>query len=177
VRVHPLSRSCSHAGDAMFYNADEVFEMAEQMERNGHRFYLDAAERAKDVSLARLLKRLADMEKDHEELFAGMRRELAEGTSQLAFDPDSDAVHYLQAVADTQVFNVYGDLAQRLQEAQSQEEVLRLGIALEKESVVYYVGVRDLVPQELGRGNIDWLIEQEMSHVTDLAAQLGKLPS
>ena len=37
------------------FNADEVFEMAEQMERNGAKFYRDAAETAADASNKEML--------------------------------------------------------------------------------------------------------------------------
>ena len=37
------------------FNADEVFEMAEAMERNGAKFYRKAAENATDAEIKRLL--------------------------------------------------------------------------------------------------------------------------
>ena len=41
------------------FNADEVFEMAEQLERNGNAFYLKAAESVKDPGHVSLLRKLA----------------------------------------------------------------------------------------------------------------------
>jgi len=53
--------------------------------------------------------------------------------------------------------------------------VLRLALGFEKDSVVFFLGIRELVPAELGKDRIDWLIRQEMAHITDLASQLRSL--
>ena len=55
------------------FNADEVFEMAEQMERNGAKFYRDAAENTADPSNKEMLIGLSKMEETHEKMFASMR--------------------------------------------------------------------------------------------------------
>ena len=69
------------------FNADEVFEMAERIERNGGRFYRAAAE--KFPAVRELLLELAEMEDDHERTFANMRAELStKETAQTVFDPD-----------------------------------------------------------------------------------------
>ena len=71
------------------FNADEIFEMAGQIERNGARFYRKAAERA-DGECREMLLRLAAKEEDHERTFAAMRAEL--GPQQpTTFDPDNEA--------------------------------------------------------------------------------------
>ncbi len=73
---------------AMPFNADEVFEMAEQIERNGGKFYRAAAE--KFPAVRELLLKLAEMEDNHERTFANMRAELStKETAQTVFDPDS----------------------------------------------------------------------------------------
>jgi hypothetical protein len=38
------------------FNADEILEMAEQIERNGARFYRKAAELVKDAAVSKLLQ-------------------------------------------------------------------------------------------------------------------------
>jgi rubrerythrin len=58
------------------FNADEVFEMAEQLERNGAKFYRDAAEGDVDQSNKQMLLDLSAMEEDHEKTFQSMRAEL-----------------------------------------------------------------------------------------------------
>ena len=55
---------------SIFFNPDEILEMAEQIERNGARFYRQAAQGAQDAGVRELLQKLATMEDGHEKLFA-----------------------------------------------------------------------------------------------------------
>ena len=160
-------------GMATIYNADEVFKMGEQIERNGRRFYLRAAGQCKDAAVKALLLRLADMEADHEAIFAKMRKDIArQGLPQIEYDPEAQASLYLQASADTHVFNVYQDQAALLKGKDSAEDILTIAIRFEKDTVVFFLGVKDVVPAHLGKDRIDWLIQQEMSHIVDLTSQL-----
>jgi len=59
------------------FSADDVFEMAEQLEKNGAKFYRQAAADVSGDEAKTLLKELAAMEDDHEKTFAAMRAELA----------------------------------------------------------------------------------------------------
>ena len=59
------------------FNADEVFEIAEQIERNGVKFYRSAAEKIQDADKKKLLTDLAEMEVEHEQTFKALRSELS----------------------------------------------------------------------------------------------------
>ncbi len=54
----------------------------------------------------------------------------------------------------------------------SPDEVLRAAIGFQKDTIVFFLGVRQMVPDELGRDELDRLIEEEMDHVTSLTRQL-----
>ena len=87
------------------FNADEIFEMAEQMERNGENFYKNAAATIDDEAHKKLLLELAAMEVDHEKTFKAMRSDLkAAEKSATVFDPEGEAALYLRALVDTRVF-------------------------------------------------------------------------
>ena len=60
-------------------------------------------------------------------------------------------------------------------EDMSEEEILKIAIGLEKESIVFYVGIKDIVPKSLGKDKIDAIIREEMSHVVLLSDQLKNL--
>ena len=110
------------------FNADEVFEMAQQMERNGAKFYRDAAETAADSSNEELLLTLSKMEEAHEKMFESMRADLtaAEKTSTV-FDPSGEASLYLRALVDSRVF------FKKEIDVTSMEEILKSAIEAEKE--------------------------------------------
>ena len=67
------------------FNADDVFEMAEQLERNGAKFYWDSAASVEGDSAKELLVKLASMEMDHEKTFIQMRADLAEAYLRFLF--------------------------------------------------------------------------------------------
>ena len=86
-------------------NADEIFEMAEQIERNGASFYRKAAESIDDPAGKKLLLNFAAMEDEHEKTFAALRKDLSEKEkTATTFDPEGEAALYLRALADVRVF-------------------------------------------------------------------------
>ncbi|HRS71257.1 MAG TPA: ferritin family protein, partial [Anaerohalosphaeraceae bacterium] len=62
---------------AITFNADEIFEMAEEIERNGAAFYREAAAKASREDIKKMLLDLAAMEEGHEQTFAQMRKKLS----------------------------------------------------------------------------------------------------
>ncbi len=113
------------------FNADEVLEMAEQIERNGAKFYRAAAE--KFSGIRQVLLDLAAMEDEHEKIFADMRAQLS-GREQepVVFDPDNEAQMYLQVVADGHVFDTKADPAEKLKGKDKPEDVLQTAITMKR---------------------------------------------
>lgn len=158
------------------FNADEIFEMAEQIERNGARYYRRAAEGAVGQRNRQLLLHLAAMEDEHEKVFASMRVDLSTGEGQSSvFDPDGQAAHYLRAMADEHVFDVKADPTELLTGKETMEDILQIAMGMEKDSIVFYLGMRDLVPESLGKGRIDGIIREEMDHLATLGKELAGL--
>ena len=149
------------------FNADDIFEIAEQLERNGAQFYRTAAESTQDADARELLLKLAAMEDDHEKTFAQMRSELkASEKKATVFDPEGDAVAYLRALADTRVF------FEKPIDTSSLEAILKDAITAEKDSIVFYLGMREAVPADLGRHRLDDVIQEEMGHIRLLSKSL-----
>ena len=42
------------------------------------------------------------------------------------------------------------------------EEVLQTAIGLEKDSIIFYVGIEELVPEKLGKDKVNDIIKEEM---------------
>lgn len=162
------------------FNADEVFEIAEQIERNGVRFYREAAENISDASVHSLFLDLAAMEAEHEKVFASMRADLAdEEREHTVFDPEGEAALYLRALADFQVFGKEEEenfiLSGDLIEQEKIRKILKAAIGLEKESIVFYLGMKELVPTKFGKDKIDKIIKEEMGHIRFLSGLQKKL--
>jgi rubrerythrin len=149
------------------FNADEIFEMAEQLERNGSKFYRTAAETVTLPEESALLLKLAAMEDEHEKTFQRMRSELGDQEkTTTAFDPGGEAAHYLRALADTRVF------FEKKIDISSMKEILKAAIEAEKESIVFYLGMREAVPGKLGKRRLDDIIKEEMGHIRLLSREL-----
>jgi rubrerythrin len=156
------------------FNADEVFEMAEQIERNGAKFYLAAAKRFPGVR--DVLLDLAAMEDDHEKTFAAMRAEVSAGGSAIdgpVFDPDGEAQMYLRAMAGGHVFNVKADPVEQLAGKDTAEDVLKMAIGLEKDSIAFYVGLKEGVSRNAGRDKVEAIIKEEFGHIATLSEKLA----
>jgi rubrerythrin len=149
------------------FNADDIFEMAQQLERNGAQFYRKAAASLKENAARDLLFRLAGMEDEHEKTFAQMRSQLKDSEKiSTVFDPQGEAAEYLKALADTRVF------FEKKIDTSSLEEILKEAITAEKDSIVFYLGMRNAVPEKLGRSRLDEIISEEMGHIRQLSKEL-----
>jgi len=163
---------------SIVFNADEVLQIAEQIERNGASFYRKAAQHTPDANARQMLLDLAQMEDDHEKTFADMRLTLSQQQkTTTVFDPEDQAGKYLNALADRRVFDITADPTDKLTGSESLEEVLRIAIDAEKDSIVFYVGIKDMVPEKLGKGRVDGVINEEMGHITLLSTALGSAGS
>jgi rubrerythrin len=149
------------------FNADEVFEIAEQIERNGANFYRNVAEKITDSDKKQLLTDLAEMEDEHEQTFKSLRSELSTDEKiQTTFDPEGESERYLRALADTRIFY------EKKVDITSFEEILKSAIIAEKDSIVFYLGMKDVVPAHLGKQKLDDIIKEEMGHIRLLSKEL-----
>jgi len=157
------------------FSADEILAMAEQVERNGDRFYRLAAERQSDREAAGLFLRLAGMEQEHLQTFSDMRARLTEEERKpVTFDPYDESKLYLRAMADRNIFRI-ANPAQKLSGQETTEQVLEIGIQAEKDSIVFYLGLKDLVPARLGLGRVEAVIKEEMGHLATLSEMLAEV--
>ena len=147
------------------FNAFEAFEIAEQIERNGARFYRKAAEMFDDARVSGLFLKLAEWEKVHEELFADMRKQLSEQGRRLRTFDLEDAPLDAKAMAGLATFGLTPDPSGELHGAESRQDVLKIAVQKEKDSIVYYTGLKDFVPPDAGRDKIDDVIKEELRHI------------
>jgi len=149
------------------FNAKEILEMAAIIEKNGHDFYKKAAEDVKDADIKIFLLELAEMELKHEVTFQEMKAGLtSKEKADVVFDPDDESALYLQALADTRVF------FEKKIDTSSAQEVLKEAIVAEKESIVFYLGMRDMVSDDAGKAKINGIIKEEMSHIQIISTKL-----
>ncbi len=155
------------------FNAAEILEMAQGMERDGAEFYRQAAAGAAGAGSSKLLLELAAMEDDHEQVFTAMADELGPAdTGQTVFDPEGVGAMYLQALVDGTVFKPPQRPAERLEAMTSIQEILTTAIELEKESILFYMGMKAAGPAGSTQEAIEKIIAEEMGHVSTLQEAL-----
>ena len=158
------------------FNADDILRIAEQIEINGFKFYLKAADLTEDKETKQVLTDLAKMENEHQQTFATMRAHLkAKEKKQGTFDPLDEATAYLQAFANGHVFDTKTDATELLTGKETSEEILKMAIGREKDAIVFFLGIGQVVPKELGQKRVDKIIGEEMSHITMLSNRLAIL--
>jgi rubrerythrin len=161
---------------AMAFNADEIFEMAEEVERNGAKFYREVAAKASDRKTKEMFLGLAAMEDGHLRTFREMRAALSDqekgGTT---FDPDNEAALYLQAMADAKGFEGMRSPTEKLTGRESMPELLEIAIDAEKNSVMFYVGLKGMVAARAGKDKVEGVIREEVGHVAQLRRELAAI--
>jgi rubrerythrin len=157
-------------------SVDEVLEIAQLLERNGARFYRRASQAFTDSPGRELLLDLAIAEDEHERLFTAMRAEVSPRERQRGLDdPYAKAAAYLRGMVDGQLFDVKADPSERLTGKETPEEIIKTAIGLEKEAIIFYLGVKDMVPEGPGSHRIDAIIKGEMGHIASLNEALASV--
>jgi rubrerythrin len=157
------------------FNADEILAIAEQIEQNGAAFYDEAAARATQPELQRLLSELAQWEGEHRHVFASMRGELTEREREpITYDPDGQLVDYLKVIADQQVFSRGRTPLSLLGDPPDEGRIIRAAIALEHESIAFYAAMTPVLPPRLGRPRLAAIIQEEYSHIVRLSGKAGR---
>ena len=151
------------------FSPNDIFEIAIRIEKNGTTFYNNAAEKTDNEEQKKFLLELADMEKNHVKTFTNMKNKLKEKqTLSEVFDPDDENSLYLKALADTRVF------FQKKEPDYSFKGILRSAIQAEKDSIVFYLGMKEMVSTKDGKTKIDEIIKEEMNHIRILAGKLSE---
>ncbi|MCF7974213.1 MAG: ferritin family protein [Phycisphaerae bacterium] len=158
------------------FNADEIFEMAEQIERNGARFYRDAAAQVPDAKTRQFLESLGEMEDTHLAIFSTMRTELTgSDTEMITYDPDDQGALYLQAMADAHGTEGRISVAQPLTGKETLQEIIEIALKAEKNSICFYLGLKDLIPSESSKEQVSKIIKEEMGHIAVLQKKFSTL--
>jgi len=149
------------------FNMNDIFEIAVRIEKNGAVFYRNAAKKINDEQNKKFLLDLAEMEDDHSVTFSNMQKELKiQETMTTDFDPDDENLAYLKTLADTRIF------LKNDQPDESLQHILTTAIQTEKDSIAFYLGMKELVPANSGKEKINDIIKEEMNHIKILAEKL-----
>ncbi len=158
---------------SVIFNIDEVLQMAAQIELNGARFYRTAAESNEEGR--ELLTQLAEEEDQHFKIFESLRQNLATPLSgETAYDPDNQVLLYLQVMANEHVFDM-NDAEKMVTDAHTLKDIIKIALQAEKDSIAFFVGLKELVPQKAGKERMGQIIREEMSHIKWLSDKVKEM--
>jgi rubrerythrin len=148
----------------------DIIDVAVQTEIRGHGFYQQAAQRAQRAEVRELFEYLAREEQRHAKLFGGLSGAIVV----TEIDPTTwdEAAAYIAATVDAAFFGSGGAIRSVPQGA-SIADMLQAAIGFEKETLLYFYSIRDLV-QPANRALVDDIIAEEKRHVTRLTQMLAK---
>lgn len=159
------------------YNAEDIYSIGVEVEKNGQAFYAEAAKIAKDEDSKKLLEELASWELGHVSLFDELKNDLPDAvrSGEDMFDIDNDVAKYFKAAADSHVFKKGVDIKKLLGEINDTLGVFKMALRFEKDSVVLYQGMKNMVSESMGKDKVDKLIEEEMIHVSMMQERISQL--
>ncbi|MFH1114508.1 MAG: ferritin family protein [Pseudomonadota bacterium] len=158
----------------VFGTADDVFTMAVRIEENGEAFYRGAAAISQSSEAKQILEQLAEMEAGHVLTFKTLRSLLPDSLpADAVWDPEGLAESYLQATADTHIFTKE-KAEDRLKNVKSPIDVFDVALQFEKDSVTFFLGMKEILPDPNGKSEIDRLILAEMGHINMLSGALKR---
>ena len=148
------------------YHGNELIDVAIGIERRGIMFYDVLARSTNNARAREVFQYLAGMEREHIRAFEGMltaadRKEHPETYA-------GEYGDYLQALADNAVFTDDSITSDLVSQADNDLAAVELGIGAEKDSILFYYEMMDLVPRR-ERVMIGKIITEEKSHLRQLA--------
>lgn len=159
---------------SIFFSGRELVEIALGIERNGAAFYDSLAKSATNVMAQGVYKSLADKERAHIEIFQNMLSLVGE------YQPPETYTEqyalYFKALVGSAVFSDDQVAREMAQKVGSDAEAIQIGIGAEKDSILFYSEMRDLVHRS-DREVINKIIEEEKAHLrqlSDLKKSLSK---
>ena len=151
----------------LVYNAEEIFQMGIEIEKNGLAFYTAAAKASKNEQAKKLCEELGSWESKHVALFEELKAQLpASAGHEPVYDPDDELGLYLKAAADSHIFIGTKEISTLVENAKSALDILELALTFEKDSVVLYTTMKSMVPERLGKNEIDKIIYEEIQHIS-----------
>jgi rubrerythrin len=157
---------------SIVFSAGELINIAIGIEQRGITFY-DIMSRSTDNAQARdIFEGLVGMERQHLRVFQDMLGET--GGQPPPEVSGQEYAGYFQAILDTAVFTDDMITSEMATGVASDVQAIELGIGAEKDSILFYYEMRDLMPHRFA-ALVSSIIAEEKSHLQQLTGIKKKL--
>ena len=157
----------------MSYSANEVMQLAMQIEENGARFYNEASQLVQDEGASQLFKYLAREEERHMDIFEKIAANLAVDSTPYE---DETAELYLKSLVDSRFFTDLDGVLARVKRGEVVnviKEVVQYALGVEKETLLFYYSLLDSAAAN--KSLFEEIIAEEKNHVVKLNEILSLL--
>lgn len=149
------------------FEASQALDMAMQVEENGEAFYEAAATRSDDAEVKGLFEELATLERRHYEVFEDMAQ--TEGSPpEPSGEEVGDYASFLRVALNHAVFDGPDKALRMAEEASDRDVALRAAMGFEKDTMLFYYDLREMV-DDADRATITDIINEEKQHLRRLA--------
>ncbi len=155
-----------------FFTLAEVLEMAVAIEEKGKAYYQGFAQKAPNAKLKELFRFLAEEETRHQIKFQELHQKNIVSPPPLPYDW-AEVQRYLKVITDSRFFAPGERGIGKVGSGKNEEEVIRLAIGFEKETILFYSELSNLVLPEDAEV-IREIIKEEKSHIQKLSEALPK---
>ncbi len=152
------------------FTATEALEMALEIEENGELFYNEASAKSTDAEVKELFEALAAQERGHYQVFQKMLEDVQPARELPASEYDQYQ-DYVQVALDNALFAGPEKALSLARKAQDREMALRAAMGFEKDTLLFFYDLRDMVA-EADRKTITAVIREEKKHLRRLAGML-----
>jgi len=149
------------------FQAAQALEMAMGMEVNGEAFYKAVSEKTDDEELKGLFQELASQERAHRKVFERMAQGV-EPAPEIPVQATQEYEAYVEVALDQAVFRGEDKALRLAERAEDRETALRAAMGLEKDTMLFYYDLREMV-DESDREVITDIIREERQHLARLA--------
>jgi len=154
--------------------AEELFQIAAQLESYGQSYYLELADVTDVPKLKEIYNLLAAEEERHYQLFTEYYQQATQKKWQLA-RVDEETAEYIEALMGIRMFQPEKDIAREVAAIQSPHDALDQALAFEKNSLLFFHRLLEMIGSELCPA-IRKIIAEERDHITLLQAMLAETP-
>lgn len=143
----------------------EIVEIGIQIEKNGRDFYNTLLKQSKEIKTQELFKFLATEEEKHIKAFQKILEQTTKYEAQ-GLDSD-DYFAYMNALASEHIFTKANTGESVAKSIKSDKEAIERAIGFEKDSIIFYEGMKSVVP-DYDKKTVNALIIQEQDHLRRL---------
>jgi rubrerythrin len=148
------------------FSGSELVNIAIGIEGRGIVFYDVMAKSTQNEAAREVFNYLADMERGHIETFKGMLDDADK--FQIPADESGQYTAYLRALVESAVFSDDLVTSEMAAQAESDAAALELAIQAEKDSILFYYEMKEVMPQR-AQATVDSIIAEEKSHLRQLS--------